>query len=111
MPKVQRPRSRSAGPSVVCLGLAEGAKAFCESKLRQDLIAHALSLSHLTFVTTIKNFHFYGSPSFPVFIHNNFKWQQIQYGSCRTDRRPVERANIRTETAALQPVKHLRGQI
>jgi hypothetical protein len=57
-PKVQRPRSSSAGPPVVCLGLAEGAKAFCESKLRQDLMAHALSLSHLTFVTTIRIFHF-----------------------------------------------------
>jgi transposase len=56
-PKVQRPRSNSAGPPVVCLGLAEGAKAFCESELRQDLIAHALSLSHLTFVTTIRIFH------------------------------------------------------
>jgi hypothetical protein len=56
-PKLQRPRSNSAGPPVVCLGLAEGAKAFCESELRQDLIAHALSLSHLTFVTTIRIFH------------------------------------------------------
>jgi hypothetical protein len=27
-PKVQRPRRSSAGPPVVCLGLAEGAKAF-----------------------------------------------------------------------------------
>jgi hypothetical protein len=32
--KNQRPRSVSAGPPVVCLELAEGAKALCESKLR-----------------------------------------------------------------------------
>jgi hypothetical protein len=68
----------SAGPPVVCLELAEGAKAFCESKLRQDLKAHALSLSHLTFVTTIRTFHFYGSPSFPVYSKNNFKRLKIQ---------------------------------
>gem|GEM_PF-6981104 len=34
--------------------------------LKQDLKACALSLSHLTFVTTFRTFHFLGSPSFPV---------------------------------------------
>jgi len=64
--KVQRPHRRTAGPPVVCLGLAEGAKALCESKLRQDSKAHALSLSHLTYVTTIKVFHLrMDQPPFP----------------------------------------------
>jgi hypothetical protein len=33
---------------------------------RQDFRAYALSLSHLTFITTIRIFHLVGSPSFPV---------------------------------------------
>ena len=37
-------------------GLAEGAKAFCESRLREGLIAHDLSPSHLAFVPTIRIF-------------------------------------------------------
>ena len=57
-------RETSTAPQELCgaagslLGLAAGAKAFCESELRQDLKAHALSLSHLTCVATVRIFHF-----------------------------------------------------
>ena len=47
------------------LGLAEGAQGLCESQFRQDLKAHALSLSHLTFVTTIRILHLLDRPPFP----------------------------------------------
>jgi len=65
-PKMQRPRKRFAGPPVVCLGLAEGAHAFCESnESSPGLKARALSLSHLTIGTTFRNLHFLDQPPFP----------------------------------------------
>jgi hypothetical protein len=85
-PKISTaPQINSAGPPVVCLGLAEGAKAFLRIQLRQDLMAHALSLSHLTFVTTIRIFHFFKDrppfPCMPIIISSGGKLNMESAGS------------------------------
>lgn len=92
--KVQRPHRRTAGPPVVCLGLAEGARAFCESKLRQDSKAHALSLSHLTYVTAIKVFHLrMDQPPFPC-------TPMVISGGCKFKMEDAERRSCRGQTGA-----------
>src|SRR5437763_13764886 len=46
-------------------------EAFCESQSPGLQSINALSLSHLTFVTTIRIFHLVGSTSFPVYFDIN----------------------------------------
>ena len=90
---------------MVCLGLAEGARAFCESKLRQDLKAHALSLSHLTFTTRIRIFHFMDQPPFPctpIVISRGRKFN-TEVGDIRASVHLAALALLRAETSLDSP--------
>lgn len=60
------PAACATGLPVVCWDWLKARRPYTNHNFAQDLKTHALSLSHLTYTTTIRILHIFGSPSFPV---------------------------------------------